>query len=94
MDLPRILLQLDPDAQPSAFDAVVALDAGVQHLLPYGRVTPDEVRDLVYGAIFTRGPKDLKSTAIFIGGRDVRAGEQILAAVRNTFFGPFRVSVM
>ena len=32
------------------------------------------MQGLVHGAIFTRGPKDLKSTAIFVGGSDVSAG--------------------
>ena len=44
--------------------------------------------------MFTRGPKDLHHTAIFIGGADMSAGEQVLAAVQKTFFGPLRVSVM
>ena len=60
----------------------------------YGLVTPDEVRDLVHGAIFTRGPQELQHTAIFIGGTDMAAGERLLDAVTATFFGPFRVSVM
>ena len=62
--------------------------------MSYGGVTEDAVRDLVHGAIFTRGPKDLHNTAIFIGGTDMAAGERLLAAVRKTFFGPMRVSVM
>jgi hypothetical protein len=48
----------------------------------------------VHGTIFTRGPKDLHNTAIFIGGTDMAAGERMLEAVRATFFGPLRVSVM
>jgi hypothetical protein len=48
----------------------------------------------VHGAIFTRGPKDLRNTAIFIGGTDIAAAERLLAAVQAAFFGPFRVSVM
>ena len=48
----------------------------------------------MHGAIFTRGPKDLHHTAIFIGGTDMAAGERLLAAVRKAFFGPMRVSVM
>ena len=48
----------------------------------------------MHGAIFTRGPKDLHNTAIFIGGTDMAAGERLLAAVRKAFFGPMRVSVM
>ena len=89
-----ILLQLDTDPQPSVFDAVVAVDAGVDHLFRHGPVTPDQVRDLVYGGLFTRGPQDLKHTAIFLGGTDVSKAEALLQAVRNTFFGPFRVSVL
>lgn len=91
---PTILVQLDTDAQPSVFDAVVAVDAGVQHLFRHGGVTPENVRDLVYGTIFTRGPADLNSTAIFIGGSNVPAGEAILDMIKKTFFGPFRVSVL
>ena len=53
-----------------------------------------DVRDLVHGAIFTRGLKDLKHTAVFIGGADMAAGERLLAAARAAFFGPFTVSVM
>ena len=64
----KILIQLDTDPQPSVFDRVAALDAGADQLFSYGNVTPEQVRDLVHGAIFTRGPADLKRTAIFIGG--------------------------
>jgi hypothetical protein len=94
MSKPKILLQLDTDAQPSVFDSVVAVDAGVEHLLRHGGVRPADVRELVYGAMFTRGVDDLRSTAVFVGGSDVAAGEAVLAEVRRTFFGPMRVSVM
>ncbi len=91
---PKILIQLDTDAQPSVFDAVVAVDAGAEQLFRHGGVTPANVRDLVYGALFTRGPADLSATAVFIGGSNVSAGEAVLDAVKKTFFGPFRVSVL
>ena len=91
---PKILIQLDTDPQPSVFDAVVAVDAGVEHLFRHGGVTPENVRDLVYGALFTRGPADLSATAIFIGGSNVAAGEAVLEEVKKTFFGPFKVSVL
>src|SRR5712672_2213083 len=94
MSLPKILLCLDTDAQPSVFDAVVAVDAGVDQLLRHGNIKPDAVLNLVYGAMFTRGPADLKNTAVFIGGTDVAAGELVLAKTRECFFGPMRVSVM
>jgi hypothetical protein len=91
---PTVLVQLDTDAQPSVFDAVVAADAGVDHLFRHGGVTPENVRDLVYGVLFTRGPADLQRSALFIGGSDVAAGEAVLRAVRETFFHTFRVSVL
>jgi hypothetical protein len=91
---PSILIQLDTDPHPSVFDSVVAVDSGVDHLIRLGRTTPDEVEGLVHGAIFTRGPADLHRTALFIGGSDVTAAEDLLNAVSRTFFGPFRVSVL
>lgn len=94
MSKPRILLQLDPDAQASVFDAVVAIDAGVEQLLQYRHVTADQVQELVHGAMFTRGPQDINSTAIFVGGTDVAAAEELLLKVLKCFFGPLRVSVM
>ena len=72
----------------------MAFDGGADEVMSYGGVDRGDVRDLVHGAIFTRGPKDLHHTAIFIGGTDMAAGERLLAAVRKTFFGPMRVSVM
>jgi len=90
----RILIQLDTDSLPSVFDRVVAIDAGVDELFSYGSVTPDNVTGLVHGAIFTRGPADLKNTAIFIGGSNVPGGEALVKAVKKAFFGPMRVSLL
>lgn len=90
----RILIQLDTDPFPSSFDRVVAVDAGVDELFSYGGVTPEDVEPLVHGAMFTRGPKQLQNTAIFIGGSDVSASEALMKRVLKTFFGPVRVSVM
>ncbi len=89
-----ILIQLDPDPQPSVFDGVVAVDSGVDVLFRHGGIAPGAVRDLVYGALFTRGGADLARSAIFVGGSDVAAGEAVLKAVTDAFFGPFRVSVL
>lgn len=91
---PKILIQFDSDAHASVFDAVVAIDSEVDHLLQYQDVEPTRVRELVHGAMFTRGPQDLKSTAIFIGGSDVAMGEHLLETVKKCFFGPMRVSVL
>jgi methylenetetrahydrofolate/methylenetetrahydromethanopterin dehydrogenase (NADP+) len=90
----KVLLQLDTDEHPSPFDAIVAHDADVDVLLSHGGVTPDETRALVQDAFFTRGVDDLKNTAVWVGGKDVAAGEQVFAQVQKAYFGPFRVSVM
>src|SRR5215467_4815024 len=96
MDKRKILIQIDADAQPSVFDRVVAIDAGADEVFSYGGVKLEQVRDLVHGAIFTRGPKDLKSTAIFIGGSDVAAGEKLLAEARRHLLPQYglRVSIL
>lgn len=92
-DKRRILVQLDSDAQASVFDRVVAVDAGVDFLFTHHGVTPVQVQGLVHGAIFTRGSKDLKSTAIFVGGSDVAAGEALLAEVRKSLIPQYGLSV-
>ncbi|HHY36335.1 MAG TPA: methylenetetrahydromethanopterin dehydrogenase [Firmicutes bacterium] len=90
----KLLVQLDTDSMPSVFDGIVAYDAGVDHVLPYGGVTPDNVQDLVYGAMFTRGGDKLKNTAIFVGGSRVEAAQAVVDKIKETFFGPVRVSVL
>src|SRR5260370_5584406 len=84
----KILIQIDSDPQPSVFDRVVAIDAGADELFSYGRVKPEQVRDLAHGAIFTRGPKDLKHTAFFIGGSGISAGGRLLAEIRKPMLPP------
>jgi methylenetetrahydrofolate/methylenetetrahydromethanopterin dehydrogenase (NADP+) len=90
----KILIQLDTDEHPSTFDSIVAHDADVDDLLRYGGIAPDVVRGLVQSAFFTRGPRDLSTLAVWIGGSSVGAGEEVLAEVEKAFFGPFRVSAM
>jgi len=90
----KLLLQLDSDKLPSSFDAITAYDAGADHVISYGGVTVDDVRNLAYGAMFTRGGEGLKNSAIFIGGSSVPVGERMLQAAVGAFFGPVSVSVM
>jgi len=96
VDKRKILIQLDSDVHPSVFDRVVAIDAGADEVFSYGGVKPEQVQGLVHGAIFTRGPKDLARTAIFIGGSDVSAGEKLLAEVQKHLLPQFglRVSLL
>ncbi len=90
----KLLYQLDTDALPAVFDNVVAYDGGADHVCAYGGVNASNVGALVEGAIFTRGPKDKKNTAIFIGGGNMTEGQAVLDAVQKKFFQKFRVSVM
>jgi hypothetical protein len=90
----KLLYQFDTDALPAVFDNVVAYDGGADHVTAYGGIHAKNVGGLVEGAIFTRGPKDKKNTAIFIGGGNMSEGEALLGAVRAKFFGNFRVSIM
>jgi hypothetical protein len=90
----KLLLQLDSSRLPSVFDHVVAYDAGADAIMSYGGVTESDVRDLIHGCMFTRGPKDLRNTAVWIGGNNMTAGEQLLAMAQDAMFDPLRVSVM
>ena len=90
----KLLFQLDTDPHAAVFDTVVGFDGGADHVIGHGGCTPDNVRALVDGAIFTRSPKEKKNTALFIGGSDMVAGEKLLDAVQKVFFANFRVSVM
>lgn len=90
----KLLFQLDTDAFASVFDTVAAYDGGADHVIGHANVTPENVAALVAGTIFTRAPKDKKFTALFVGGSDLVAGQNLLSAVRKQFFADFRVSVM
>jgi hypothetical protein len=90
----KLLLQLDSSRLPSVFDQVVAYDAAADVVMSYGGVTEGDVRDLIHGCIFTRGPKDLHNTAVWIGGNNMSAGEQLLAMAQDALFPPLSVSIM
>ncbi len=90
----KLLFQFDTDPMPSVFDTVVGYDGGADNITGYGGVTPESVGALVDGTIYTRGGSEKKSTAIFVGGGSMAAGEAVFEAVKKRFFGPFRVSAM
>lgn len=92
-DKKKLLVQLDPDPQPSLFDRIVAYDAGADEVLSHGGVRPEHIRELVHGCIFTRGPKDLVHTAIFVGGKDAGAGEILMAAAERLLLPKFGLTV-
>ena len=91
---PKILIQIDSDRHASVFDSVVAIDSEIDHLLPHANVGPEDIEGLVHGAMFTRGVKDLSHTAIFFGGNDVVATEELVRATKKCFFGNLRISLL
>jgi hypothetical protein len=90
----KLLFQLDTDPIASAFDGVAAYDGGIDHLLTFPGMLPDNVEATIHGAIFTRGGKNKQYTAIFVGGTNLAQGEALFEAVQKIFFSNFRVSVM
>src|SRR2546430_14474815 len=90
----KVLLQLDSSRLPSVFDQVVAYDAAADVVMSYGGVAEADVRDLIYGCLFTRGPKDLHNTAVWIGGSNMAAGEQLLAGAVDGMVSPVRASIL
>jgi len=90
----NLLVQLDSSRLPSVFDQVVAYDGGADRIMSYGGVNPEDVRDLIHGCIFTRATKDLRHTAVWIGGNNMSQGEQLLAMAQDALFAPFTVSIM
>jgi methylenetetrahydrofolate/methylenetetrahydromethanopterin dehydrogenase (NADP+) len=92
-DKRKILVQLDGDPQPSVFDRIVALDAGADEVCSYSQVKREQVKDLLHGCIFTRGPKDLARTAVFVGGSEVVQADELLAEAKKHLLPQFGLSV-
>ncbi len=90
----KLLLQLDCDKFASTFDAVTAYEAGVDNVMSYGSVAPEDVQGLLHGVMFTRPRADLRQTAVFIGGRRVNSCELLLQAAKQAMFPPYCLSVM
>jgi methylenetetrahydrofolate/methylenetetrahydromethanopterin dehydrogenase (NADP+) len=90
----KVLIQLDTDRHPSAFDAIAAYDADVDVVMAYGEITAENLDDVVQGAIFPRGPDGLANTAFWVGGSNVRDGEAVFEAAQKLFFKPFNASIM
>jgi methylene-tetrahydromethanopterin dehydrogenase len=93
MDKPYILHMLTPEKNVSPFDVNMAYDAGWTAAMAYTQVTLDDVAVLVQDAIFSRGPKGVRRTGIFIGGRDMQLAMDMMENARDAMVPPFEVSV-
>ena len=93
MDKPYLLHLITPAKNASPFDVNMAYDAGWDAVTPYIKVELDEVAGLVQDAIFSRGPKGVKRTGMFIGGRDMVLAMDMLENARQAMVPPFEISV-
>jgi methylene-tetrahydromethanopterin dehydrogenase len=93
-DAPYLLFYLDSDEKASPFDICMAYDAGYTAVIPYGNVSPDDARKLVQDALFSRGPKAVKRTCFFIGGKDSEEAEEVLEAIKGAMFAPFKSTII
>lgn len=90
----KLLFQLDTDAIANAFDTIVGYDGGADHVIRLPGMTPANVARIVEGTIFTRPPSSKKFTALFVTGSHIGEGQALFDAVKECFFGKFRVSMM
>jgi methylene-tetrahydromethanopterin dehydrogenase len=94
MERPYILHMFTPGRQMSPFDVNMAADAGYQIIAPYNEVGLDAVSGLTQDAIFSRGPKGVARTGIFIGGRDALLAADMIERAKSAMVKPFMVSLM
>jgi methylene-tetrahydromethanopterin dehydrogenase len=93
MEKPFILHMLTTAKNLSPFDVNMALDAGWVSAVPYTNVEASEMTGLIQDAIFSRSPKGLQKTGIFIGGRDAKQAMDMLKAAKHAMLPPFEVAV-
>ena len=93
MEKPYVLHLFTPMAQASPFDINMAYDAGYDGVVPYTNVELEQVAALTQDTIFSRGPKGVKRTGIFIGGRDNGLAADMLDAAKRAMVPPFEVSM-
>ena len=94
MERPYILHMFTPGRQMSPFDINMAADAGYQIIVPYSDVGLDAIGGLTQDTIFSRGPKGVARTGIFIGGRDALLAADMLERSKASMVKPFIVSLM
>lgn len=93
MEKPYLLHLFTAAANPSPFDVNMAYDAGWDALTPYTGLELADIEALVQDAIFSRGPKGVRRTGIFIGGRDANLAMDMIDGARKAMVPPFEVSV-
>ncbi|MFX1391745.1 MAG: methylene-tetrahydromethanopterin dehydrogenase N-terminal domain-containing protein [Promethearchaeota archaeon] len=90
--LEKICYFFDTDENASPFDINMAYDAGFDVVIPFSKMTSDQVPKLVQDAIFSRKPK--APTTFFIGGSNVKEGDKIAKKVIESLVTPFECPVI
>ncbi|MDX1519596.1 MAG: NAD(P)-dependent methylenetetrahydromethanopterin dehydrogenase, partial [Gammaproteobacteria bacterium] len=90
---PYLLHMFNPTKNVSPFDVNMAYEATFQGVIPYTEVTLEDIHALTQDTIFSRGPKGVKRTCIFIGGREFGLAMDMLNRARMAMVPPFEVSV-
>jgi methylene-tetrahydromethanopterin dehydrogenase len=94
VELPYLLFFLDSDKIASPFDVCMAYDAGYDAVIPYNNVNSDDAKTIVEDAVFSRGPKGVKRTTFFVGGKDIVKAEETAKKITKAMFPPFNASVV
>ena len=88
----RICYLFDTDENASPFDINMAYDAGFDIVVPISKLTAEQIPKLVQDAIFSRKPG--APTSFFIGGSNVKEGEEIAEKVISSLVPPFECPVI
>lgn len=88
----KICYFFDTDENASPFDINMAYDAGFDVVVPFSKMSANQVPKLVQDAIFSRKPK--APTTFFIGGSNVKEGEKIAEKVIDSLVHPFECPVI
>jgi len=91
---PHLLFYLDTDPKASPFDICMAYDAGYNAVIPYENVTAEESKTIALDALLSRGPKGAKNTVFMIGGKNAEKAEEVLEAIKNAMFPPFKGNII
>ncbi len=94
MPNPAILHILSPLPHVSPFDITMAHDAGFDAVVPYAKVTLEEIHGLVQDVIFPRSPTELRRSAILVGGRDAGIAMDMVDRAKAAMVPPFEVSIL
>lgn len=93
MSAPYVLHMITPLANVSPFDVNMAVDAGIDTVVPYTGIETAQVEALTQDAMFSRDPRNAARTGLFIGGRDAAMALDMLDVARKAMFPPFQISV-